>query len=131
MNTRTIAILVCTIVLALPAEGRAAKKGGLVALFQDALASAEQVVESSGVFDEQTRSAMQSLQAQSGLAVTEYPDAGTLSILGIPPSVWTGVVSASGAPESDIQNATEAANQEISSDLAGSMHDVFAPAATN
>jgi len=122
---KSIAIATLCACIAYPSTGSAAKSG-VMKLFQQALVAAGQDVDESGSYDDSTRAAMQAVQVASGLATTEYPDDGTLSLLSIPASIWKSVVESSGAPEADVENAGRAAKQVIADSLATDMQDVFA-----
>ena len=121
MMTRTTAILVCCACLAYPVMGAAANHSTALARFQDALSEAEYDVEVTGVWDEQTRTAMQALQDEAGFTITDFPEVGTLNLLEIDPSIWNVIAEEAGAPRTWIDRLSEEAGDLLAPPVSDSI----------
>ncbi len=126
MMTRTTAILVCCACLAYPVMGAAASRDTVIARFQDALSEADYDVEVTGVWDEQTRTAMQALQEEAGFTITDFPDVGTLNLLQIDPSVWHVIAEESGAPRTWVDGLSEEAGDLLAPPVSESILEALA-----
>lgn len=127
MKTQKLAALLFCATLASPAQSTAATKSGVLVMFQEALETAEYNVTSTGQWDEQTRSAMQLMQVENGLSITDYPDVETFALLEIDPSIWSGILDEAGAPELFIHLVSEEAQRLIAESISDSMREVFDP----
>jgi hypothetical protein len=72
-------------------------------------------VEVTGEWDQDTREAMQTLQEDNDLVITEFPSVETLVLLEIDPTLWSPIMQQAGAPRSWIDEATQQADRLLAS----------------
>ena len=103
----------------------AAKRNPFIEAFQQRLADSGLTVAITGVWDAQTRKAMNTFQADNGLATTIYPNAEVMALSGITPSAWAPIAMAARAPSEWVSAVSAMASKQIAAQVAAQVQEAF------
>jgi len=103
----------------------AVKKNPLIESFQQQLVDSGLTVAIGGVWNEQTRVAMNQFQTDNGLVNTLYPNAETMALLGVTPYAWAPIASGSGAPSEWVSAVSATASKQIAAQVAAQTQEAF------